>query len=900
MKRLLLFFSILALLIGSAYSANVIITSFNSGILSPTLSGRIDFNKYTSGMQTCYNAIPLPQGGVTRRPGTKYLGTTYNNLQGRIIPFIFSEDQAYILEFTDLLMRVWADDGLVQTVDSNTELLLHADGFDTYATFTDSGTNTHTVTSAGNVKQDTSQKKFGSSAGYFDGTGDYLTVSDDDGVNDYWYMGSSDYSIDFWVMTQLSTGNVSIFEQYDDADNFVRLYLNGSDDISFEIKTGATTKFSVTTSGNYIAPNRWQHVAIVRDGNSIGYSIDGVWVYSGTDTDMDWPELNGTLQIGACTGLTAYKGWIDEFRVSKAARWTIGIDFTVPTFPYPTGDSTGTTYTLATPYSAGDLEKLRFVQSADTMYLVHPDFMPRKLTRTAHDAWSFTAFAWDSASITGESGQPPWQGINVTSTTMEPSATTGVGITITASASFFNTGHIGAYFKQASGIYKITAVNSGTEAVATVIDDMADHVATANWYESSWSQYRGFPSVVCFFENRLVFANNANEPQTLWFSETDDYEDFIVSGTVVDTDAVTVTLAAEQVNAIKWLVSGRKLLIGTTGGEWWLSGDTSENAVTPTSVLIRNATNYGNSGVQPVKIGADTIFVQRANKKIRKFAYQFDTDSYQATDLSVLAETVVDGKTIEEIAFQQNPYQLVWCRLSTGELATLSYMPEHDVFAWAEHEIMFGDLNAGNVESIATIPGTSDDEMYFIVSGVINSNAVRYIVRMHNFYFSAIEDAIFLDFAMTYSGVSTATITGLSYLEGETIAFFTNGTAAGSGTVASGETVMDTAATKAQVGCNYTTDIQTMKLGIGSPIQSVQGLLKRVNKVTARLYKSMYAKVGPDASNLDTLIAAYTAGAQDTEIRILQGRSTDGVVYIRCDEPMPLTVLALILDVEVY
>lgn len=897
MKRFFFIFTTVILtLVCSALAANVIITSFNSGILSPTLSGRIDFSKYVSGLQTCLNAIPLPQGGVTRRPGTEYLGETTS--EARLIPFVFSEDQAYMLEFSDLRMRVWADGGRVQTVDSNTEVLLHADGFDSYATFTDSGTNIHTVTTNAQAQIDTSQYKFGGSSAYFDGSGDYITISDSDGVNDYFHIGSSDYTIDFWMRTTSTSGNHGVLQQYDDLDNYVRMMLNGANDIDFTIRSAGDTKFAVITAGNYITANTWHHIAIVRDGNDIGYAVDGTWIMTWTDADMDWPDLAGDFAVGTNTGVGDYAGWIDEFRLSKAARWTIGTDFTPPTFAYPTGDQTGTDYVLVSPYSVGDLATLRYVQSADTMYLVHPDHIPYKLTRTAHDSWSFTAFAWDTPSIANETDQPPWQTINTTAITMDPSAVTGVGITITASASFFNSGHIGSYFKQKSGIYKITAVASGTSATATVVDDLTDHLATADWYESAWGIYRGYPSAVCFFENRLVFADNDNQPQTLWMSQTDDYEDFTVHGTVVDSDAVTITLAAEKVNAIKWLLSSRRLLVGTTGGEWWITGNASEEAVTPTSVLVRKATGYGSGGTQPLIAGGDVLFVQKPGKRIRKFEYKFDSDSYQATDLSVLAGTITEANNIEEIVFQQNPYQLLWCRLSDGSLATLSYTPEHDVYAWATHWI--GHTGQGVVESVATIPGTTDDEVYFIVKRTIDSTTKWYIERLHNFYFAAIEDAVYVDSSLTYDSTPASTITGLSHLEGETVDVFGDGAIQADKTVTSGEITIATAASVVHVGLNYITNIETMRLSVGTPFQTAQGLLKRINKVTARLYNSMYAKAGPDASNLDTLISSYTAGDNDTEIRILQGRSTDGVVYIRSSEPAPLTVLALILDVEIY
>lgn len=900
MKKLLILSVVSILLIGTVFASNVILTSFNSGELSPSLGGRIDFNKYNSGLQTALNAIPLAQGGITRRPGTEYIGTTKSSGEARLIPFVFSEDQAYILEFGEIYMRVWADGGAVQGVDSSTKLLLHADDFDTSTTFTDSGTDSVTVTANGNVQQDTSQKKFGQSSAKFDGTTDYLSVAD----SASWFMSSGAYTIDFWIRASSFAGVQGIFEQLVDADNLVRLDLNTTT-IGLSIRTGASTIFS-----NYVAHgmsvDTWHHAAIVRgwdnDTDKIAYCIDGTAIGEYTDTTIDWPDLAAAFEIGHGPSTNEFTGHIDEFRVTKgSARWTE--NFTPPTFPYPSGDGSGaSSYELATPYGVGDLSELNFVQSADVVYIVHPDYMPRKLTRTDHDSWTITAFDWTDATSAVADRWPPFQNINTTAITLDPSAVTGVGIDVVASAAFFSAGHVGAFFKHDGGMYKITAVTDSTNAVATVIDDLTGHAATADWYESSWSLYRGFPSVVTFFEERLVFANNDNEPQTIWMSESDDYEDFVVAATPVDTDGVTVTILAERINVIKWLISDRKLLIGTTGGEWWLTGDTSENAVTPSSVLVRNATSHGSTAADPVKSGGSTLFVQRPGKIIRQFQYKFDLDSYQATNLSVLAEHITESVTIEEIVYQQQPHQLIWCRLSDGTLATLSYMPEHDVYAWARHTI--GGTSV-EVESIATIPGTTDDEMYFIVKRTINSATVRYIERLKPFYFSAIANAVYSDSSLTYSGTAATSITGLSHLEGESVDVLADGvvdydTGTTKEVVSSGAITIAPAASDVHVGLNYVTDVETMRLASGSPLSSIQGRLKRINKVTARFYKTLSATAGPDSSNLDTFTFDSYVTEEDKEIRISHSVGTDGVVFIRQNEPGPMTILGLILDVEVY
>ncbi len=894
-KRVTLLLIIVStILLSASYAANIILTSFNSGELSPQLGGRIDFAKYTSGVQTALNAVPLAQGGITRRPGTEYLGAA-SGAEGRLIPFVFSEDQAYVLEFEDNTMRVWADGGLVQTVDTATVLLLHFDDYDGSTTFTDSGTTVHTISATGDTNQDTSQKVFGQSSAYFDGDADHIGAAD----SADWFMDTGSFTIDFWIRPQSVTGLQGIFQQYQDATNYVNLAMNGTG-LTFTIIDAGVTNFSVTdVATTYFALDTWVHIAIVRNSNTWTFYKDGVQTYSTTDSD-DWPNLAAGIQIGS-TGISGdFEGHIDEFRISKgSARWTA--NFTVPTFPYPTGDDSGITYMAATSYAEGDLDSLRYVQSADTLYLAHPDMVPKKLTRTAHDAWTFTNFNWGgNAPTTTADRWPPLQDINATATTLDASATTGANITITASSSFFSPGHVGSYFKMHDGLIYVHQYDSATQVTGNVVDELTAHTATADWYESSWSVYRGFPSTLTFFEQRLVFANNDNQPQTIWMTESGDYEDFIVNDTVTDDDAVTFTLLSEQINAIKWMVSDRRLLIGTTGGEWWLSGDTSENAVTPTSILVRNATQHGSGNVTPVKAGGSTIFVQRPGKTVRRFEYNFDSDSYQANNLSILAEHITEDTNIEEIVYQQQPHQLIWCRLSDGNLATLSYMPEHDIYAWARHEL----ARTPNVKSLAVIPGATDDELWMIVDRTINSASVVYMERLHNFYFApgqtnSVINAVYSDAAATYNGKNATTITGLDHLEGESVAVLADGVVVSGKTVSGGEITLTDEAEVVHVGLTYFTDIETMRLTGANQFAAIQGRLKRINKITARLYKTLSATAGKDSSNLETLQASFATEAE-AELRIAQGRDTSGVVFFRQTQPGPMTILALMMDIEVY
>lgn len=75
-----------------------LITDFTAGELSPKLSGRMDLQFYSKGARQLQNWLPFTQGGVMARPGLKYVDTAYNNTDVRLIPFIISDTESYLLE----------------------------------------------------------------------------------------------------------------------------------------------------------------------------------------------------------------------------------------------------------------------------------------------------------------------------------------------------------------------------------------------------------------------------------------------------------------------------------------------------------------------------------------------------------------------------------------------------------------------------------------------------------------------------------------------------------------------------------------------------------------------------------------------------------------------------------
>ena len=485
---------------------------------------------------------------------------------------------------------------------------------------------------------------------------------------------------------------------------------------------------------------------------------------------------------------------------------------------YTSGGTATEIYNIATPYAAADLFDIRFVQSADTMYLVHPSYDIRTLTRTDHNAWSFATM-----SITG-SPSPALSGA----------------------------------------------------------DDR--------------------PSVVAFFEQRLVFANTNNNPQTLWFSKNGDYTNFTVG--TADDDALIYTIASNQSNAIRFLSSTAVLTVGTSGGEYVLTS-TSDGPITPTTTLIRKYSNYGSAKITPVQVADVTLFVQRGNRKMREFKFvgNVNVGGYSAPDMTILAEHITNGGIVD-MAYQQEPDSIVWIVRDDGTLVGMTYRREEEVVAWHKH-VIGGEFSGGQavVESIATLPtDTGEDELFMIVKRTINSVTRRYIEKMNVFDFgSDTTTAFFVDSGLQYSGGATTSLLGLYHLEGETLQVLANGAAHPDKAVASGGVGLDFSSTTAAVGYGYTSNIQTLRIESGSVDGTSQGKPKRIHAITVRLYQTVGVEIGNDSGEIDRIPFRDSSMAMDQavplftgdkDIEFAGGFDDDDRVYIKQDQALPLTVLA--------
>ena len=225
-------------------------------------------------------------------------------------------------------LTVWR---MLPGFESHTKLLLHADGMDSSTVFTDEmGKN---VTAVGDAHIYIGEKKFGIGSCSFDGTGDYLTVTNSVDFD----FGSEDFTIDGWFCFNVNNiGYQILVDRRSNSDQTGwMLYLETNNSLSFlSASASGWDNFVISNTEVVPATGVWMHLAVVRHGNIFTIYQNGIALKSGTFFgSIGAQTVNPTIGAGHTSPGAGFKGYVDEFRISKGiAKWTA--NFTPLVFPY--------------------------------------------------------------------------------------------------------------------------------------------------------------------------------------------------------------------------------------------------------------------------------------------------------------------------------------------------------------------------------------------------------------------------------------------------------------------------------------------------------------------------------------------------------------------------------------
>jgi hypothetical protein len=536
---------------------------------------------------------------------------------------------------------------------------------------------------------------------------------------------------------------------------------------------------------------------------------------------------------------------------------------------------------IAAPWHDDMIPDIVWVQSADTLFIAHPELRTRLITRQGPGNWRIDDLRF---AVVGQFEMIPYHKFAPPDSEMRPSGTDGTITLDVDTDTFVADKHIGVPFRLNGGEVKIASVTSPTQAEATIREPLQSADPTLDWAEAAISPARGWPATVAFHQNRLVLGGAANLPNHIWMSKIDDIFNFDL-GTGLDDEAIHFELLAGEVNAVRGLLSRGELQVFTSGGEWLITGD----PLTPATVQAKRQTRIGSRAdryVPPRDVDGATLFVSRDGNKVSEFAAADVEQTFIASDLSLLARHQVDDVT--DLDYEDGR-RIVHGVRADGTLATLTQYRAERVTAWAEQ------VTDGTILSVAVAGGF----VYLMVA------------RDGGVFLEVLEEDLHLDSAISGSAdPPTDTWSGLDHLEGQSVEIVADGKVHPARTVTDGEIVLDDPATEVVAGLGYTHEVAPLPPLPRNALGLSYATRMRLVQATFRLHETADLHVdlgeGPEAVSfqdfgedvLDTAPAPFTG---DKVLRALGWRSADVTPLWRIlgTRPLPFTLLSVTTEIKV-
>lgn len=872
------------------------LVAFNRGRISKLALARTDFKRTALSAEVQTNWRPRTLGSMMLRPGYGYVGATLVNAAAINIPFIFSRDDVARIELTNSAMRVWVNDALVTRP---------------------------AVTAAV-------------------------------------FNGNFDTDVSGWTDLD-GAGSTSVWA----TGGFMSL-------------TGAVNTFA----------KRRQQVTVnevnTRHALDIVIERGPVLIRVGSTAGGDEYISETTLRTGSHSLAFTPTGnfYIDLFSYNDYASLVTSINVA----------SAGAMY-LATTWAESDLYNLRWDQSGDIVYVACDGQRQKQIERRDVDSWSV---------VTYQSDDGPFRVQNVSGLTITPSAISG-DITLTASASLFSSGHVGALFRltqtgqsetatitganqfsdpirvtgvdaarqfavilsgtwaatvtlqysvgapgswvdatsgswtsnigisyddtldnqiiyyrvgvktgnytsgtvtttlsysagSQTGIARVTGYTSSTVVNAAVLSSFATTAATSDWAESYWSGVRGFPTSNALYEGRLWWAGK----DRIWGSVSDSFysHDDTTEG---DSGPISRSIGSGPVDKIHWLVPVSRLLLGAEGSIWSARSSSFDEPLTPTNFNLKDVSTQGATNVAAVKIDNSAVFVQRSGTRVYEGAYDGNTYDYGVTELTGHVPEAGEPGIIR-IAVQRQPETRIHMVRSDGTVAILTVDKQEEV------NCLTDDETDGFIEDVCILPGTIEDQVYYVVRRTINGATVRYHEK------HALESECqggTLNKQMDSFITGTGSVTGLSHLEGQTVEVWGDGVYKGSGVV-SGGAVAGITATSWVAGLTYEARYKSTKLAYG--VDETRGTalcekkkISQLGVIALNMHPSAL-KYGPDFTFMDNMPLVESGATvdgdavwahYDEETFEFPGEwDTDARLCLKATAPFPVTLLAAVIEIE--
>lgn len=584
-------------------------------------------------------------------------------------------------------------------------------------------------------------------------------------------------------------------------------------------------------------------------------------------------------------------------------------------------------YGIGSPYGRADLFNIRYTQDADVLTLTCPGYAPRELRRMGPFSWvlsapplggSLAAPGAPTVAITPGTGTAYPKDVYYKVTTVaadgkQESLPSGASLaanndlTLVGASNaltWTDPGVPGRRFYvykaqlSATRVYGFLGETSGlTFTDDNVTPDYSRSPPSATLHVDTPDTY---PAAVTYFEQRRVFGGGA-QAQTLTMTRNGTESDLNVTYPSQSGDAIQLRLKAQRQNSIRHLLPLGDLLVFTGGTIWRVSSNDS-GALLPDTAAARVQANEGANQVTPLLAGAAALFVEHTGKRVRDISVNTEGlrgNVYVTDDRSIMAPHLFNDYTIVDAAFQRNPDKVAWFVRSDGVLLSLTYLPEQQIYAWAQHN------TDGYFESVCVVPENNQDVLYAVVRRTLRGVSYRVVERMASRQFATLADAFFLDCGLSYSGAPISRVSGLWHLEGQTVVVLADG-GVEEAAVVDGAIELTAPASKIAVGRRYVLDLQTLPVAVEAAAAAGQGTVKSISDVYPLVLRTGVMQIGRDADNLldvplrtdEDYDAPPALRSEELDELLSEGFDRAGQLWLRSSEPVPFTLAAITMKVH--
>lgn len=268
--------------------------------------------------------------------------------------------------------------------------------------------------------------------------------------------------------------------------------------------------------------------------------------------------------------------------------------------------------------------------------------------------------------------------------------------------------------------FRIDKIESARKATCVAIKNscFSGTYSTYLWTLAAFSSSSGWPESVGFYQNRLFFGKDYN----LYGSKTNDFWDFYEPIAVNDDDPINMSLLSYKVNEIVNIVTLKSFFVFTAGGEFGIG---SSGALTQKDKFLKQYSAHGSAKPLPIVAGNMIMFVDTSEHTVRAFQYSFETDTYEAQDISVLLDEIIKGEKIISTAYSSNEKECYFLT-EKGEIFVLKFFPEQNILAWSKWKHA-----KYHIKNICIMPRGSEEDLYITVN---TENGMQIERLTNNFY----------------------------------------------------------------------------------------------------------------------------------------------------------------------